>query len=239
MQIIQTKSISALTVGFISSTILSTTATQVQAVTFTVGQNDGGNCYPFSCFASDNNGSTYQQIYDSAAFSSPSYINSISFFQNSGGIMDTASYNISFSTTSASVSGLDSTWANNIGADSAVFGSFTVSGTMPTTLTFAGTPFYFDPAMGNLLMTVQVSNLTFSAGYSSFFQADYTGNVTQRLWAYGGSSVGSLGSGALVTQFNTSPAPVPEPLTILGSMAAIGVTASFERKFVKKEKKKE
>ena len=33
--------------------------------------------------------------------------------------MDTADYEISFSTTSAAVSGLDATWANNIGGDSA------------------------------------------------------------------------------------------------------------------------
>ena len=32
---------------------------------------------------------------------------------------------------------------------------------------------------------------------------------------------------------NLSPEPVPEPLTILGSMAAIGFAASFERKFNK------
>ncbi|MFM7440427.1 MAG: PEP-CTERM sorting domain-containing protein [Snowella sp.] len=32
---------------------------------------------------------------------------------------------------------------------------------------------------------------------------------------------------------NLSPEPVPEPLTILGSIAAIGFAASFERKFNK------
>ena len=34
---------------------------------------------------------------------------------------------------------------------------------------------------------------------------------------------------------NLSPEPIPEPLTILGSMAAIAFAASFERKFSKKK----
>ena len=37
---------------------------------------------------------------------------------------------------------------------------------------------------------------------------------------------------------NLSPEPVPEPLTILGSIAAIAFAASFERKFSKNKSEK-
>jgi hypothetical protein len=204
------------------------------AAVVTVGSYDSGNCYPFSCFASDGSGSTYQQIYDAGEFSGPLYINAISFFLDDPGDMDTADYRIKFSTTSKTIGGLDSTWANNIGADEATFGTFSVSGAMPAVLTFVGTPFYYDPSMGNLLMQVDVLALYFANPYESFFQADYTGVVTQRLYAYGGSATGvANATGALVTQFDFSPATngVPEPASLgLFGACAIGATVAAARR---------
>ncbi|MBX9581384.1 MAG: hypothetical protein K2X87_13870 [Gemmataceae bacterium] len=85
----------------------------------TVGQWDGGNCYPFSCAASDNV-VLYQQVYSAAEFPGPTSFNQISFFMDPnfvfGDSMDGASYRISFSTTAAPVGGLDTADpSNNVG----------------------------------------------------------------------------------------------------------------------------
>ncbi len=63
-----------------------------------------------------------------------------------------ANYTISLSTTSAAVNGLDTTFANNLGADNAVFFSGVLGGLIGPTnqFTITGTPFNYNPALGNL-----------------------------------------------------------------------------------------
>lgn len=189
-----------------------------QAEVVTVGQYNTGNCYPFSCFATDN-GSQFQQVYAASAFSGASMINSISFHRSSGGAMDGASYTLRLSTTNTGVGALSMDPANNLGADVRTFGTFTVGGAMPDVLTFTGMPFHYNPAMGNLLLDVAVIDQTASNRYMSFFQADQFMNTTSRLWVSDGN-VASGGSG-LVTTFDTSEATaeVPEP----GSMLLLGL----------------
>ena len=182
----------------------------------TVGQNTGGNCYPFSCFASDG-GSLYQQVYAASAFSGAGMINSISFYRSQGGAMDNATYTLRLSTTGRAVGALSSTPANNVGADVSVFGTFSLGGAMPDVLTFTGLPFLYNPAAGNLLLDVSVTYSGENYGYRSYFQADDEMDVTSRLWVSDG--VGQGGS-ALVTSFDMGPsAAVPEP----GSMLLVGL----------------
>jgi hypothetical protein len=215
--------------------VLIATAGQVQAAAITVGSDNGGNCYPFSCFANDF-GTTYQQVYDASQFSGLSQISAISFFHSvgvGGGTMDSADYQIKFSTTSAAVNGLNTDWALNIGPDSSIFGNYSLSGITPTKLTFAGTPFVYDPTAGNLLMTVQVSNVTFSAGYNSFFISDSSGLVTSRLYAYSNSNLGSLDSYGLVTEFQIldgSAVPEPSSLAIFTIGACVAGVARRRRR---------
>ena len=206
-------------------------ALPASAASVTVGNNDGDNCYPFSCLASDvgGTGSNYQQIYTSTAFSGITSFNTISFFLSTGGLMDSASYTISFSTSSKAVNGLEGIGANNVGGDSQLFGTFSVSGSMPSVLSFTGNSFSYDPSMGNLLMNVDVFGLTQSNGYSSFFQADYTGTDTQRYFAYGGSPEGSVDVGALRTEFSNVSA-VPEPETYAMMLAGLGLLGFAARR---------
>ena len=186
----------------------------------TVGQANGANCYPFSCFASDG-GSVYQQVYSASAFSGISSFDSITFYANTDfdlGLMDDATYTIRFSTTAQAVNNLDLDPNNNVGGDEAIFGSFAVSGNIPTTLTFTGNPFTYNPAKGNLLMTVTVDSLNVANVYTSAFRANDSGADTSRLYINAdGANVDSTG---LMTTFNTVNA-IPEP-----SAAAFGILAA-------------
>ncbi len=199
------------------------------AAAVTVGNNDSGNCYPFSCFPSDN-GTTYQQIYSATAFSGITSFNQISFFGHSeylGLPMDTASYRITFSTSSKAVNGLSGVGSENVGADSQLFSIVNVSGNMPSVLSFTGATFTYDPSLGNLLMQVDVLTPLPLGQYQSFFQADYTGTDTQRYYAYNGSPEGTVGNGALRTEFSNVSA-VPEPETyamMIAGLALLGFAA--------------
>ena len=196
--------------------------------TVTVGNNDGGNCYPFSCLASDigGTGSRYQEIYSASAFSGVTSVGSITFFQSIAGLMDSASYSISFYKTSVGIGGMSADADSNLGALLSTFGTFSVSGSMPVELTFDGADFSYNPAEGNLLMDVKVLSLTESHGYESYFQADYTGVDVVRGFAYGGDLTGFNNVGALRTRFNDATA-VPEPGTVtlagLALLAMVGM----------------
>lgn len=186
-----------------------------QAGSVTVPGSDGSyNCYPFDC--TDGN-TQYQQVYAASAFSGPTVISSITFFQglsqypSSIGVVP-GTYTISFSTTSAAVNGLSSTFSSNLGADNQTFFSGTLGG-LGNTLTITGTPFDYNPANGNLLLNVSMnySQSVFNGNGNTYMQSNGTGNLSSR--NSGSGTSGTTDSTALVTEFNTSPASVPEPAT--------------------------
>lgn len=190
-----------------------------------VGTADGGNCFPFTC--SGDSGQTlgeYQQVYSSSSFSGPVDISSLTFYQvyaaQFGGNMAVVpgTYTISLSITSAAVNGLSTNLASNVGSDSATFFSGTLGGPiMNGMVTITGTPFMYDPSMGNLLIDI-VPNYSMSVpnfSGNSYMDADYTGSVTSRAYAYtSGSSV--TDSVGLVTGFNQGTVPEPGTLLLLG-----------------------
>lgn len=138
--------------------------------------------------------------------------------------MLTGDYNISFSTTSAAVGGLDSTFANNIGGDSATFFNGTITGgAIGATFTINGTAFSYDPGVGNLLMDIEVANqdLVPNGSGNGYFWADYTGTDTQRNYGLGATGTGST-VGGLVTEFNaTTTVPEPSTLAMISRFAAV------------------
>ena len=186
-----------------------------QAGSVTVpASGDTGNCYPFDC--SDGN-TQYQQVYTASAFSGPTVISSITFFQqlsqfpSSIGVVP-GTYTISFSTTSAVVNNLAATFSSNLGADNQTFFSGTLGG-LGNTLTITGTPFDYNPMNGNLLMNVSMnySESVNNGSGNTYMDANRTGSSSSRVSGSGTS--GSADSIALVTEFNASPATVPEPAT--------------------------
>jgi hypothetical protein len=185
----------------------------------TVGTFNTSNCYPFSCFA-ENSGSVYQEGYSSEAFGGSTAIGSVSFFQASAGAMDSATYNISFYLTSAAPAGLSSNLSSNLGTLLANWGTVSVSGQMPSVLTFTGSQFIYDPSLGNLLMQVTVEGATQLADYSSFFEADDTGTSVGRAFV---NSYGATGDTtyALVTEFGLGSA-IPEPASV--AIFVLGLT---------------
>ena len=218
----------SLAFGLISASLLFGSAANAN-YSVTVGNANDGNCYPFVCAASDGI-TLYQQIYNQDNFSNSAYILSFNYnlfteFGYGSDLMDSATYTIGFSTLPDYILSTDPT--ANIGPDYKEFGVFSLSGYSPEILSFKGSPFFYDPSQGNLLMTVQISDLLSPGAYAStYYNSDRFTDNTYRL--FGNTMQYALDGGAPVTTFNlTSSLPAPTPLPLLG----VGAAYSFSRKY--------
>ena len=202
-------------------------AGSAEAGLLTIGNYDDGNCFPFNC--NDTGTSTgisihYQQIYAASSFLSAGSISSISFFDKPGvspNVLN-GNYSISFSTSPNTVATLSSTLANNVGADNSAFFVGALGGSIGSIFTITGTPFPYNPFLGDLLIDIIVSNqdLVPNNTGNSYFWADYTGSETTRVYSFvGGPDALSVGTGALVTEFEM----IPEPATILAGVMLVSL----------------
>lgn len=199
-------------------------------------EGDSVSPYPFDLTLVGVQSQRYQQVYSSSAFFGPLTITDIVFrpdFQSAAFFSSTLpAVRIDLSTTSAAVDGLSLTFADNVGADDAVvFGDASGSyaalswSKVATTGPAAGpkvfdipvhltTPFFYDPANGNLLMDVRNAG----GGTSTLFDAvGVTGDAVSSVFTVAGGSAAVLSpsasgasTGGLVTEF-LSPTPIPEP----------------------------
>jgi len=176
-----------------------------------IGTGTGGNIFPFGGTVGTL-GTVYQQVYASFNFGfGPVLISEIDFFlSDCCGTLNTGTFNIFLSTTSAPVDGLNTTnFDANRGANNTLFGSFALGGIAPLTLAFTGPAFFYNPAAGNLLVDVR-SSITSSG--SAGFKANNgdAGGVYSRAHDFG---TGFAGYG-LQTRF-ISTVITPEPASIL------------------------
>ena len=218
--------------GLITASVLSF-GPSLWAAPIVVGTFGGGNCIPFGC--SGYFGTTdYQQVYSASEFGSTVSISRITFFAFTTGAqyhLGDGNFDISFSYTTKPVNGLSGGDPNdNIGANEALFGSYTLTTEiLPAMLSFDGNAFSYDPLLGNLLMTVIITGASESQPFASF-EADPSGTVTSR-------AVFPLGADAegLVTGFNYfSPTPEPseslEVATVLAALAFVKVRTAAQKR---------
>ena len=188
----------------------------------TVGSSDSGNCYPFNCNDSGTSvGQSihYMQIYAASAFSGITTFDQISFFAWTGntglaGVLN-GNYAISFHTTTGSIG--DAFPIAPLSNSASFFNGSLGSGLSASPYSISGTSYSYNPADGNLVMEIVVTNQDNvpNNGSNGYFFADYTGSVTTR--AYDLTNNGQqAGSGGLVTAFGVVPEPESWALLIAG-----------------------
>jgi hypothetical protein len=208
----------------------------------TEGNTENG--YPFNIQGTSDtpvSAQRYQQIYSSAQFGGISgTIDQIAFRPDgiSGAAFSSILSNIEivFSVTSATPSTVTTDFNGNLGPSSTIV----YSGSLPLSSSFTGpvngpkafdivihlqTPFFYDPAQGNLIM--QVKN--FGGGITTQFDAEQNTLVMQRVENVDGNANGTVGIvgitvNGLVTQFDFVPEPASIALFAFG-MLAIAVFA--------------
>jgi hypothetical protein len=168
------------------------------------------NCFPFGC----TTGNIYQQVYNQSNFGAPLTITGLTFFHTGyagSDNLNTGTYSISLSTTLTPVNGLDTTdFDSNRGADNALFftGSLPATVAFGSSFTLAGSPFAYNPSLGNLLVDMRISGIG-PGGIYLDARSD-AGTIFSRAHNFSSSGFASYG---LVTQFETDAVAVPEPAT--------------------------
>ncbi len=210
----------------------------------TVGTNDNGNCYPFMCNdsgISSGQSIDYQQVYASTAFSSPVSINSLTWYYTSefGGsstaIGGTYKFEWGYAPLNA-VNNLSTTLSSNYISGPNVIGTFVIPAggiNDNPSFTFSGfTPFNYNPADGDLLLEVLVSNQdnVRNGSGNGYNQSDDTGTVTSRAYCITNLDFCSATGDGLVTTFGTTTSATPEPSSILLFGTSLLGLAPFRRK---------
>jgi PEP-CTERM motif len=197
------------------------------AGSITFGNDNNGNCIPLNCNVSGTSSGQvidYQQVYKAPHFGGAVNISSISFISTgSGG--DTllgGTYKLEWGyAPSNALDHLSTTLASNYSfGGPTVLETFTVPAggiKEPSLLTFNGFLFNYNPAIGDLLLEIIVSNqdnVSLGSPNTGSNEADFFGTQTSRAYC---SNTGCVADDeALVTEFGAVPvSTTPEPSSLL------------------------
>ena len=192
---------SARTPLFVVAALMLVTALPSSLAAFPlVLQNGPHYGYTVNPFDSISGTTRYQQVYASSAFSGPVTIQALAFSPNYSGLYR-ATVTIRFTTTTLGVNALGTSLDSNYVKRLTTVFSGTVSQYVTAgqdgfglVFDFSSTPFAYNPADGNLLVDIQVSNQQFDQSYFSVSYA-YAGSVSSVAYnsAVFGNMLGNLG----------------------------------------------
>ncbi len=218
-------------VGVLSMAVIGSAAPRhASAQSITVGTATGNNCVPFDCPAASFDGIFgYQQVFASSIFSGPVQINQLGFFSApieafGDPAYDTGTYTFSFGYTGADVGALSPNLPSNFSSSPSFFSVLSLSGLQPDKLTVSGTPFVYDPSLGNLLLDIGITNRTGDGAPA--FESTRSSSCSRAFnVSTGGEPANSADLACLVTEIDysdvTGVSVVPEPATL--SLLATGL----------------
>jgi hypothetical protein len=210
----------------------------LQASSFVIGEPPLiaiGNCDPFGCPEFFGLG-TYQQVYAYSAFPGATTITGLSFYSDqvpNGAEPAGGTFTLSLSYTNSGPGDLNLTNPNaNISSGSQVYFAGSLPFLAQNTLDFGGAPFAYNPALGNLLLTVTVTN---PSDRALTLYLDQASLATQTTNAYFGTFDGQPISGGndmggLMTGFTVvSSIATPEPGSLLLMLAGAAALIAYRR----------
>ena len=181
----------------------------------------GQNAFPFSTLPAyyGHPSTRYQQVYAASAFGGPIDIHELVFYatSNTQAPIPNSTMQLFLSVTDRGVNEISyRPFDDNLGANTRLFANLSGGLSLTNTeLVIGGVPFYYDPALGNLLLDLRVSGAT--AGQTGpFFAAlmgDGSGPMPFSRWHDFGIGFDNRG---LVTGFRSK---VTEP----GTLALLGL----------------
>jgi len=189
------------------------------------------NCIPWSCLNVFSG--NYEQTYNNTAFPGAMTISLIDFFNtvtNNGPNQGVGQFSgsVYLAVTSQAIPD------GSIPGDAVLFATGSMNGQnwpFGKTLDINGTPFYYDPSLGNLELILVPSAITGGplSGVYTYFDAGY--NNPFSFWCLGCGSNPGYG---LVTGFNTGGPTTPEPgsMVLLGT-GIVGLAGRLRRKFMR------
>ena len=198
--------------------------------------NPLGNAAPFTNYHFFP-ANRYQQLYVASRFAGPVWIDAMRF-ENAASVAQgdptgivAGTYLVRLGVTPRAENALATSFDANVGGPLATFLSGAVAG---GTLRLAGTPFLFDPALGNLLLDVTVvAQIPFSSLGLDFSRsdADGTSRVFNTFPAPFAPSTVRQDAFGLAATFETRPAAVvPEPGAVVLVATGIGALGIVRRR---------
>lgn len=217
--------------------LLATTSVHAQDVSFG-GPVAGTNAFPFTNygFASPNR---YQQLYTSAPFGGPVFIDAIRFSNSASvagghpGSIAPGDYLVRLAVTGRAENGLTTNFESNVGG----FGEIFFNGTIGDgTLRIVGsTPYLFDPSRGNLLLDLLVlwqDDVGFDGLDYSTSTTDGTSRAYRTFSQGDAPPIPHVDAFGLNTTFETRPAvtATPEPESLALVAGGLGLLVVFVRR---------